>query len=623
MVEPLVPAQLAFDREGTPYSTQFADVYHSAAGGLGQSRHVFLGGNGLPARWQARRQFTVLETGFGIGLNFLATWQAWREDPGRCERLHFVAVEKHPFRAEDLAAAHAPHSGVAPLAAELRAAWPMLVPGWQRLAFEGGRVVLTLAFADIAEALPQMRLAADAIYLDGFAPARNPAMWAPAVLKRLARLAAPGATAATWSVAAEVRASLAAAGFAAEKRPGFGAKREMLAARIERTAPAPAAPAWSARRVMVIGAGIAGAAVSERFAARGWDTVLVERRAQAALEGSGNHAGTFHPLVTADDSLFARVTRAAFLHWFNRRDEIDAQAWARCGVLQLARDGREDEAQQRAIAALGCPPEYAVWLDAARASERAGVRLAGGGVWFAESGWMRPPATARAMLARCGARLTVRFDREVAGLAHEEGAWVARDARGAEIARGDVAVLANAHDALRLAPDAAVRLRRVRGQVSHLPGERFAALRAVLLRGGFILPPVDGIAVAGASFDFDDADGSLRVADHEGNLDRVERIVPGACAGIAPASLDGRVGWRAVVPDRLPMLGPIGTAAPGLYGAFAYGSRGLLWAGLGAELLASHAEGEPLPLEGKLVDALSPGRFARRALQRAGTLRSA
>ena len=87
---------------GTPFSPAYDDVYHSAGGGLAQAQHVFLKGNGLPRRWRQRRGFTVLETGFGFGLSFLATWRAWREDPARCERLHFVSIEKHPFQGEDL-----------------------------------------------------------------------------------------------------------------------------------------------------------------------------------------------------------------------------------------------------------------------------------------------------------------------------------------------------------------------------------------------------------------------------------------------------------------------------------------------------------------------------------------
>ena len=94
---PLVPARLAFSADGTPYSATYGVVYHSAEGGLAQARHVFLAGNGLPARWAGRGRFVILETGFGFGLNFLAPWAAWRADPQHCGRLHYVAAEKHPF----------------------------------------------------------------------------------------------------------------------------------------------------------------------------------------------------------------------------------------------------------------------------------------------------------------------------------------------------------------------------------------------------------------------------------------------------------------------------------------------------------------------------------------------
>src|ERR1043165_2544320 len=91
------PAAAAFDERGTPISGVYGDVYHSADSGPGQARHVFLSGNDLPARWRHARVFTILETGFGFGLNFLATWRAWLDDPARPERLHFVSIEKHPF----------------------------------------------------------------------------------------------------------------------------------------------------------------------------------------------------------------------------------------------------------------------------------------------------------------------------------------------------------------------------------------------------------------------------------------------------------------------------------------------------------------------------------------------
>ena len=189
-----------------------------------------------------------------------------------------------------------------------------------------------------------------------------------------------------------------------------------------------------------------------------------------------------------------------------------------------------------------------------------------------------------------------------------------RDREGEVLAEAGAVVLANAAEALRLAPSPHIRLRHVRGQLTYLPP--IEPLRCVVLRGGLVLPPVDGITVTGASFDLEDTDASVRTDSHEGNLERLESIIPGAAAGLDAASLQGRTAFRSVARDRLPLIGPLEGAAA-LYGAFAYGSRGLLWAGLGAELLASLMEGEPLPLEAALAESIAPGRFEARARARA------
>jgi tRNA 5-methylaminomethyl-2-thiouridine biosynthesis bifunctional protein len=131
----------------------------------------------------------------------------------------------------------------------------------------------------------------------------------------------------------------------------------------------------------------------------------------------------------------------------------------------------------------------------------------------------------------------------------------------------------------------------------------------VVLRGGMVLPPVDGLCVVGASYDIDDEDAAPRAESDAGNIERLMRIL----ATTRPTSVGNRVAFRSVTPDRLPVAGEI---APGVYGAFAYGSRGLIWAALAAELIASRLEGEPLPVEGKLADAMDPLRFARRARSR-------
>ena len=231
MTESLVPACLELAPDGTPVSERYGDVYHSVAGGHAQARHVFLGGNGLPARWQGHTSFTILETGFGLGLNFMATWLAWRDDPQRSARLEFISVEKHPFVAADLARAHLSWPEFAPLSNALCAAWPELVPGEHCVSLDDGRVVLRLLFGDACAAMTSLDTSVDAIYLDGFSPAKNPELWSPAVCHQLARFAHPGTTLATWSVAGSVRRALSAAGFDVVRCPGFAGKRQMLSGR--------------------------------------------------------------------------------------------------------------------------------------------------------------------------------------------------------------------------------------------------------------------------------------------------------------------------------------------------------------------------------------------------------
>jgi tRNA 5-methylaminomethyl-2-thiouridine biosynthesis bifunctional protein len=373
-----------------------------------------------------------------------------------------------------------------------------------------------------------------------------------------------------------------------EKRAGFGTKREMLVARNTRRAPDATLP--NERRAIVVGAGLAGAAVCERLCARGWEVDLHERRAEPAQEASGNHAGTFHPIVTPDDSIFARLTRAAYLYALRNWERLPGARYDQCGVLQLARNHKEMEAQRKAVA--GLPADYAHFVEREEAAEHAGVPVASAGLWFAESGWIKPRSLVRAQLAACGERLHQRFGAPLEKL--NEGTTV---------------ILANSAEAPKLCPVPHLRLRRVRGQLTYVPMEALEPPRVVVLRGGMVLPPIDGVCVVGATYDLEDDDRAVREDSHAGNLERLRNIL-----GVdVRRKTEGRVSFRAVTPDRLPVVGKI---RDGVYGAFAYGSRGILWSALAAEIIASELEGEPMPLEGKLADALGPARFAKRAESR-------
>lgn len=675
---PIQPAEPATADDGTPYSTAFDDVYHSSDGALGQAQHVFLGGNDLPERWRGREQFVIVETGFGLGLNFLATWAAWRDDPQRPARLHFVSVEKSPFRAKDLRRMLEPMlvlpgmTALAPLMQRLCDVWPSPVAGWHRLELAPG-VILSVGFGDFFDLMPLLRAGADAFYLDGFAPSKNPDMWSAEVFKTLGRLARDGATIATYTAAGQVRRDLIAAGFDVARRPGYGRKRDMLAGRYAppyrmRRYDPPAPPPPRAREAIVVGAGMAGAAMARRLVARGWRVRLFERAQAPGTAASGNPAGVFHPQLSADDNVLSRLTRAGFLYALSQWRTLPGGLPGRAdGLLQVATSEAEARAMAQLVTAHGYPDTYAKWVDAQHASALAGETLAYGGVWYPEGGSLAPAMLCRGELVAAGPLLDARYgvsverlERVDRGADHEsvdgrEGdvcRWAALDGAGRVLAEADVAIVTAADVSQTLLspylPPEFVPVKRVRGQLTFLPPDTLVGLRIPVCGDGYVAPPPLGGAgpVTGATYGFDDPAEEVRVGDHQANLRRLAALLPGHAeafgdAGLASeraaAELGGRTAFRALVPDRLPMAGQMPDLAAiepqrkrlagghlrdiprleGLYASFAFGSRGLVFASLCAELVASQIEGEPWPIGSDLADAVDPARYLMQSLRKA------
>ncbi|HEY2179241.1 MAG TPA: tRNA (5-methylaminomethyl-2-thiouridine)(34)-methyltransferase MnmD [Caulobacteraceae bacterium] len=218
-------------REGEPpRSRRYGDLYFSRHGGLAECREVFLAGCHLPAAWRDRPRFTVAELGFGTGLNIAALLELWAREKPPAGHLAIISVEAEPLAAQDAARALAAWPELADAAGELIARWPPRAAGVHRLDMPAFRATLDVAVMEAADALRAWTGSADAWFLDGFAPAINPAMWRRDVLDLVAQRSAPGARAATYTVAGQVRRDLALAGFTVERKPGFGAKRQRLEA---------------------------------------------------------------------------------------------------------------------------------------------------------------------------------------------------------------------------------------------------------------------------------------------------------------------------------------------------------------------------------------------------------
>ena len=585
--------------EGQLWSGRYGDVYFPRERGVEQARHVFLDGNRLAERFAAlapHEHFTIGETGFGSGLNFLCAWNLFVRTAPPDARLHVLSTELHPFEADEFAEALSPWTELAPLASELCAQLVSLPPAWHRCVFADGRVTLTLLVGDARETLREADAAVDAWFLDGFSPARNPDIWSDAVIAQVARLSRPGSTCSTWSVAGDVRRRLRAAGFIVKRAPGFGTKRSMLrgefaggvgtdasatiaAVSIDPvidpvidsvidpvivpgtiafdaagTRPARAATAsarhvapWlqrpparrDSRTAIVIGGGLAGTSAAASLAARGLRVTLVDRHAALAAEASGNAQGVLYIKPSPHGTALTALSLAGVsfaLRELVRRLPADGTAWSQCGVVVLAHDSAEADRHAQ-LAALGWPSSFVRAVDAGAAAHLAGIALPSGGLFYPAAGWVHPPALC-ASLAH-DPRIDLRLGWTVDTLTRDaaDGWTVTNTTR--DTLHADVVVVASALDTTRLPALAHLPLKPIRGQITMVPAtEASTRLATVLCGESYVAPARNGRHCLGATFDVGDAATDLRAADDVANLDALRALAPALSDAIGTSAGD-------------------------------------------------------------------------------------
>ncbi|MDY7829799.1 bifunctional tRNA (5-methylaminomethyl-2-thiouridine)(34)-methyltransferase MnmD/FAD-dependent 5-carboxymethylaminomethyl-2-thiouridine(34) oxidoreductase MnmC [Aeromonas caviae] len=655
-------ARLDWNEAGTPVSSEFGDVYFSNDNGLSETRYVFLQQNRLPERFSHHDSdsFVIGETGFGTGLNFLATMAAFLEQAplsGNGSRLHFISVEKYPLTQADLRKALAAWPELAPLSQDLIDQWPLPVSGCHRLLFADGRIRLDLWFGDIKEMLPQVPHPAtglvDAWYLDGFSPAKNPEMWTQDLFDDLARLARPDATLSTFTCAGFVRRGLIAAGFAMKKVKGHGSKREMLAGVREGKVPQQSIAPWYARpagregEVLIIGGGIASAMTALSLVERGRHVTLLCEDGEPASGASGNRQGALYPLLNGEHDALSRFYSLAFGFARNRLLALAKHhpvAFSLCGVTQLGYDDKS-AAKLAKMSQGPFPPELMHPLSAVEVEQVVGLPCDADGVSYPLGGWLCPAELTRAAIreAQASGRLEVVFNAAVTRIAEEVDGWRVESQDGRAWQAPNLVVAAG-HKLPALLPFAELPLYPVRGQVSHVPTTaRLSQLRTVLCYDGYLTPAHNGAHCIGASYGRNQTDLAYRADEQEQNRARLQACVPHQRwpAEVDVSGAQARVGVRCASRDHLPVAGPIvrlaalvdhdvnapadqQSALPlhaGLYVLGALGSRGLCSAPLCGELVASEICGDPLPLAADLLEALHPARYWVRRLRRGKPLR--
>jgi tRNA 5-methylaminomethyl-2-thiouridine biosynthesis bifunctional protein len=657
-------ANLGWNEVGTPVSDQFDDVYFSNVNGLEETRYVFLQQNHLPQRWAQTEQqrFTIGETGFGTGLNFLAAWhwfeQFTTQNPDApLQALHFISFEKYPLSKSDLIKAHRAWPELAKYAQQLQQHYPIAVPECHRLILANGKVTLDLWFGDIKDCMPkvptQKEGLIDAWFLDGFAPSKNPEMWNQELFNGMAQLAKQDCTCATFTAAGFVRRGLIEAGFEMKKVKGFGTKREMIAGSMTNKQPysniAQNYAIFSpddCSDIAIIGGGIASAALAQALAARDIKVTLYCKDENPAEQASGNRQGAVYPLLNASHDPLSRFFANAFLY-ARQFVELAAEsmtfdhAW--CGVTQLMWDEKSTK-KLMPIADGIFDPQLVQMLSPEQSSEKLGLPVTYSTLYYPLAGWLCPAQLTQQIFSNLVARqqLDAHYNSEIDSLHWDEQAQHWKLTSGEQEFTHKVVVVASGHLFDQLAPSGDLPLAKVKGQVSHIPTtETLSQLKTVLCYDGYMTPhnPSNGQHCIGASYDRLNIDNVFDLQAQQENKYKLLHCIADQ-AWPNEVNVDdnqARQGVRCVSRDHLPFVGNIGDLAtirgqftansdgtaslasplhhyPNLYAFLGLGSRGLSSAPLLGELLASIICNDPLPLPVDILEKLHPSRMWVRKL---------
>jgi tRNA 5-methylaminomethyl-2-thiouridine biosynthesis bifunctional protein len=667
-------------RDNAPFCTEFDDVYYRSKQpfsehGLKETDYLFIQQNQLPSRWQnldnlpsENKTFTIGETGFGTGLNFLTASDLWLKTAPNDWRLKFISTEIRPISADDLQAIHASWSVFSELSKELLEKYPILTPGVHLIELAQGRIQLMLMLGEANQMLssiaqsPDADLAMyqktpiDAWFLDGFTPAKNPELWTDDIFNSIASLSAENTTFATFTCASAVRKGLNNVGFNSEKVSGFGDKRESLRGQFEgRELSKPHSvthwfldqqPKQSASKTaIVLGAGIAGCTAASALAKRGYSVTVIDRHQTIANEGSGNLQAVVYPKLSKQNDALPRINLTAMTmasrfykpYW-------DQGLGSQCGVLLLP-DSEKSRINLEQIAERYSQHKRLVAaVNNSQICALTGLSLkAEQGLFFPQLGWLPPQALCQQLLKE--QRISVASaDVKQLTRCNVSQQWQLIDQSGNTIASADILVLATAYECQQFAQTEFLTVNQLRGQVTHLPQQQAASdLKTVICGKGYIAPLTNGVQSCGASYNKGVISKQTRAEDHNANLHMMQNTDPGLAEAIQCSekdSFDGRANYRGTTNDYLPIVGPVpnadrfkqqydalrrdatttvnslGSYFPNLYIHCGLGSRGLSYAPLTAEILAAEINSEISPLERELRLAMHPARFLIRDLKR-------
>ena len=572
----------------TPRSEEYNDIYFCEEDGLAEGDHVFLKGNGLPGKWENRANFVIAETGFGTGLNFLASWLKWDETAKAGQHLTYISFEKYPLSKEKIREALSRWKTELGGRLEIMLdAYPALIAGWHNIEINPG-ITLLLIFDDVNRALPELNAQVDAWFLDGFAPAKNPEMWSETVFKAMAKNSHSDTTVASFTAAGLVKNGLRTVGFHIAKTRGFGRKRDMIYGHFlgdkKRAEPK------KVTSVAVIGGGLAGTSIAAKLAGYGVKVDLYEDKSIAS-GASGNARGLFNPRFTAQRNGISEFYASAFALTLRRFSRMENIGYQPLGSLHLLTDPEKAKRLIGACENWGWHENHMRIVDAGEASRIAGIPLSSGALYLPQAGFVDP------------AKLCAELSKNVKVISDQ---LVHYDSYNAVIIAAGLGSIA--FNQLNDIP-----LHTVRGQISYAPETDLTKqLKANICYGGYCSAAMGGFHVIGSTFQPWLNDTDVKAEDHDAILSNLNKYVPELATEMKITG--GRAALRTTSKDRFPVVGKVND---NLYVSTAHGSHGIISSLLSAEIIAAEITGRVQPVPDAIIAELSPERFAMRAAKRA------
>ncbi len=578
------------------YSDTYKDIYFCEEDGLDEGDHVFLKGNKLPDRWQDRSEFVITETGFGTGLNFLATWLKWEKTSTPDQHLTYISFEKFPLTPDQIREALARWKNEIGDKLEIMLEnYPVRICGWHPIRISD-QISLLLIFDDVNRALPELNTYVDAWFLDGFAPAKNPEMWSETVFKAMAANSYEGTTFASFTAAGLVKRGLREQNFFVAKTRGYGRKRDMIFGHFESQRQKPEKK--TVKSVAIIGGGLAGANVAARLKQEGFAVEIYEEK-EVAAGASGNPRGLFNPRFTSQQGYISDFYASAYacaLRQFKRLKDIDYQA---CGSIHLLTDIEKEKRLTAMVEKCGWHQDHIKVIDAKEASEIAGVEINFDAVFLPDSGFVSPEK-----ICRASAKNSIIVCESVQQVTYNQGQWNLNNRLY------DAVVIACGAGVLNFSQTAQLPLSKVRGQLAIASSTKATEkIKTNICYGGYCSPADKGDHVIGSTFQPWLTDIDIREEDSADIVQKFESHVPALVNEMKATG--ARVSFRVASKDRFPVIGKM-PDYDNLYISAAHGSHGLISTALAAEIITSDMIGRPSPMPSSVLKELSPQRFALR-----------